>query len=141
MAAIYQWFVNVEFTLTTTLYPITDINSVRVSTSFYDGIMAPIPNDSFEFSNIALIYGSMSQVLVETPPEDESFQFSGILLQGGSLESALVASVPPDEYLAFTNIALMSGSLAPFLITVDSPDEKLNVGCAFQPTGSSMTPI
>lgn len=141
MAAIYQWFVNVEVIFTTTLYPITDINSLNVSSAVLDGDIRPIPNEAIDTLDLALLGGSLEVWLYDLNGPDEYIDGPIVSLIAGILESALVQSVPPDDYMEFTSLTLIGGSMAPYLITVDSPDEKLDVSCAFLPTGSSMTAI
>ena len=115
MAAIYQWFVSgVEIQiLTTTLYPLEEIEGVKFTVDYSFGYLRAIPVDSATtYSNF--VSGDIRAIRIEQ-------------------------TVPGDEATTYSNF--ISGDIRPKLITVYSPDNGMEFAVDLFPANCHMTPI
>jgi hypothetical protein len=141
MAAIYQWIVDDDVYITSTPYPIVDIEYADISVAFFTGDMGPLPTEIYTFEDISLESGLLAKILFDTGPTEEDYEVENIQLVSGSLISALISLDPEDEIYTFETIVMLDGSMEKKLIVVESPDEQIDIAAAPIASDCSMTPV
>lgn len=135
MAAIYQWFQEIEVVLTTPPYPVEVDNSLQLSmdlTGFWDWeVVQDLGEQTFSFNG-----GERLDVLITLPPEyDYSESTFGFI--GGERLDVLLA-LPPEYDYSESTFGFIGGERIDYLIYAYSPPQNLVMSMDIDPDSFEM---
>lgn len=125
MAAIYQWFEDVEVILTTTLYPIETQENLDISFDMDWAIEWEVPVDQGE-AGAFFVGGSRQDELIELPLETDQGEV-GAFFTGGIREDILI-ELPPETDAGEVGAFFTGGDRFDILIEIYTPTQNLNIG-------------
>ena len=124
--------------LTTTLYPLEEIDGIEFTVDLLAGAMRAIPNDDAAHHSV-FIGGDIRQIRLEqTVPGDDAAHHS-VFVGGDIRQIRLEQTVPGDQ--ASHHSVFIGGDIRPKLITIYAPDDGIEMTVDLFPANCHMTPV
>jgi hypothetical protein len=130
MAAIYQWFIEGEVLLTTTLYPYEDEIEVFPELEVESVLLYEWPKDTLTFSGAQLVSAEIVPTLIETTGQDAVELNSYDLVNGEVLD--ILQDLDPGQDTLTVSAGFVDAELIDILIRAKSPEETINTTIAVE---------
>ena len=138
MAAIYQWFVDNDVIVTTTLYPAETQDGVTFSISLASGALQPIDSGAYDISNTFKAVNRYV-ILITGEPDPEQLDISHELVNV-TLYQILIAGEPDPENMGISQ-SFLDINRYDILITAYHPENGINFTTTLDSTACYLNPI